>query len=83
MNKNTILEELVKIEMERQVRCGDGTGGKIISHSINCKCEYLNAKERDLQVDLSEVEFSEWVVKEDICKQYINFGVITIQEQKC
>jgi hypothetical protein len=40
-NGKWVAEELMKLTMERQMRCGDGTGGPITAHSINCRCEEI------------------------------------------
>lgn len=39
-------EKLLKLRLEKQIRCGDGSGFRSDeinkSHSINCNCEYLD-----------------------------------------
>lgn len=55
--KKSIELELLKIEVERMVRCGDGDG-KIYSHSINCRCDYLNGRQFALEKELHDMEDS-------------------------
>ena len=35
------LQEIIKIDLEIQARCGDGTGAPPSSHSLLCKCDEL------------------------------------------
>lgn len=44
---------LWKIYVEKQFRCGDGTGK--ISHSINCRCEKLEKEIKSLEKFLKGV----------------------------
>lgn len=34
---------------ELQLRCGDGTGNIITSHSVNCKCKEINKQLEKLE----------------------------------
>lgn len=40
-------EQILKIKMEISLRCGNGSDGTK-THSLNCNCEELEAKLKDL-----------------------------------
>lgn len=48
MTKEEFGKRLFVLNAEIQLRCGDGGGGKITSHSINCRCQELGSKIADL-----------------------------------
>lgn len=55
MKKKKILEELIKIGIERQFNCGDGAGKPITSHTFRCRCDYLNGRETVLRKQLFDL----------------------------
>lgn len=45
-------EQILKLEFEKQMRCGDGTGNTFItSHSTNCKCKEIDEELDRLQLE--------------------------------
>lgn len=41
--------------MEKQLRCGDGGGKKITSHSLNCDCENINKQIKKLKREMDSL----------------------------
>ena len=37
----------IALDAEQEMRCGDGTGGKITSHSDICRCEEIEKERRE------------------------------------
>lgn len=47
-NKKWVAEQVFLLTQERDMKCGDGSGGKITSHSINCNCKEINKKLKEI-----------------------------------
>lgn len=50
INGKWVLEQIILLTEEKNMRCGDGSIGKITSHSINCNCKEINKKLKEFQV---------------------------------
>lgn len=56
IQKRNIMMKLMKISIERQFNCGDGSGEPITSHSFRCRCDELNKQELELNKELEGLE---------------------------
>lgn len=52
--KEDIVKRLMTIGVERQLRCGDGSGVKTFTHNTNCDCPRLILEARSLESELEE-----------------------------
>jgi hypothetical protein len=48
-----IAEKVIKLMLEKSLRCGDGTG-HIPSHSINCNCDEIDRQIKELKKRLTK-----------------------------
>lgn len=44
------LETILKLLIEKDNRCGDGSGRGVYTHSTNCDCERIDAQIREIEV---------------------------------
>jgi hypothetical protein len=46
--KAKVAEMLLKLNLEKQLRCGDGAGKPITTHSLNCRCQEIDEQIKEL-----------------------------------
>lgn len=60
--RTTVQAQIMQLEMEKRMRCGDGKDTEARGHSSNCQCVVINKKIRQLRLSITDITYE----KEDV-----------------